>query len=109
MLEVRNITYQKEKREILSDINMNLAKQKIIGFLGPNAAGKTTLMQLLSGLGLMQSGEIEINGYTDRTYLLEHTAYMNHEFYFAADWKRYFETLSKKLQAFQLSEVHGHD
>lgn len=87
MLKANGITYWKERNNILTDVNIALPKQKIIGFLGPNAAGKSTLMQLLAGLRFLQNGEIELDGYTERDYILQHTVYMNHEFHFEAKWK----------------------
>lgn len=86
MLSAKGITYIKEKSYILSDVNIKLPKQKIIGFLGPNAAGKTTLMQLLTGMRFLQSGEIELDNFNDRTYLIENTVYMNHENNFPGNW-----------------------
>lgn len=86
MLSVKGLTYTKENDYILSDVNMELPLQKIIGLLGPNAAGKTTLMQLLTGLRYLQNGEIELDTYNERLYLLENTIYMSNEQHFPASW-----------------------
>ncbi|MHB1563001.1 MAG: ATP-binding cassette domain-containing protein [Leptospirillum sp.] len=46
----------------LDDITFSLKKGSITGLIGPDGAGKTTLMRLLAGLLLPDSGEIKIMG-----------------------------------------------
>lgn len=46
----------------LSDINLQVKRGSIYGFLGPNGSGKTTTLSLLLGLLEKQQGSIEILG-----------------------------------------------
>ena len=46
----------------LSNINLQVEKGSIYGFLGPNGSGKTTTLSLLLGLLNNQQGQIEIFG-----------------------------------------------
>jgi lantibiotic transport system ATP-binding protein len=46
----------------LSDINLQVTRGSIYGFLGPNGSGKTTTLSLLLGLLNNQQGDIEIFG-----------------------------------------------
>jgi ATP-binding cassette, subfamily B, bacterial len=46
----------------LSDISFHLARGETIAFVGPSGAGKTTLVKLLVGLYVPQSGRILFNG-----------------------------------------------
>ena len=48
--------------QTLFDINMNVERGSIYGFLGPNGSGKTTTLSLLLGLLNNQKGDIEIFG-----------------------------------------------
>jgi ABC-2 type transport system ATP-binding protein len=48
--------------QTLFDINLNVEKGSIYGFLGPNGSGKTTTLSLLLGLLNNQKGDIEIFG-----------------------------------------------
>jgi len=48
--------------QTLSDINLNVEKGSIYGFLGPNGSGKTTTLSLVLGLLKNQQGDIEIFG-----------------------------------------------
>lgn len=46
------------KKQILHDLNFSIEEGKIIGLVGPNGSGKTTIMKLLSKLIYPSSGEI---------------------------------------------------
>jgi ABC-type multidrug transport system ATPase subunit len=48
--------------QILKDINLQVPKGSIYGFLGPNGSGKTTTLCLLLGLLGIQKGNIELFG-----------------------------------------------
>jgi len=47
--------------EALSGIDFRVQRGKIIGLLGPNGSGKTTIIKLANGLLMPDSGEILIN------------------------------------------------
>ena len=48
MIDVQGLTrYYGEKRAI-SDVSFNVQEGEIVGLLGPNAAGKTTTMRILT-------------------------------------------------------------
>jgi ABC-2 type transport system ATP-binding protein len=46
----------------LDGVNMELAENRIHGLLGRNGAGKTTVMQILTGQGFETSGTVEVFG-----------------------------------------------
>ena len=46
---------------ILEDISFTAEKGEIIGILGANGVGKTTLLKLLAGLLTPRSGNVQIN------------------------------------------------
>ena len=62
LVEIKNLYKSYDKKVVLKDINLNIARGKIIGLLGKNGAGKTTLIKLLNDLLTPTSGEILING-----------------------------------------------
>lgn len=47
---------------VIEDLNLSLVSGKIIGLLGPNGCGKSTLMKLVTGLLVPDSGKIIICG-----------------------------------------------
>ncbi|KRL22058.1 ABC transporter ATP-binding protein [Lentilactobacillus kisonensis] len=61
-IEISNLTYHKNYKSILEDINLNIEQGKTVGLLGENGAGKTTLMRLIAGLAKGAHGTIKIAG-----------------------------------------------
>jgi ABC-2 type transport system ATP-binding protein len=62
MITVNHLVKTIGTKRILEDVNINVDKGDILGFLGPNKAGKTTTMKILAGLLSQTSGEILIDG-----------------------------------------------
>ena len=62
LLEVKNLNKSFDNKEILKDINLSIQHGKIIGLLGKNGVGKTTLIKLINDLLTPTSGEILIKG-----------------------------------------------
>lgn len=50
MLEVKNLLVFFENSLALNDLSLEVRKEEIVGVLGSNSAGKTTLMNTISGL-----------------------------------------------------------
>ena len=62
IVELKDISVFYNKRQILNSLNMNINKQEILGMLGPNGVGKSTIFNLITGLKDPDYGEIVING-----------------------------------------------
>ena len=62
LLEINNLNKSFDNKEILKDINLSIQRGKIIGLLGKNGVGKTTLIKLINDLLTPTSGEILIKG-----------------------------------------------
>jgi len=62
LLECKNLYKDYNDKKVLKDINLTVKKGKIIGLLGKNGTGKTTLIKLINDLLTPTSGEILING-----------------------------------------------
>lgn len=61
-LEVVSIAKSYDKRAVLSDISLTVAKGEVLGLLGPNGAGKTTCFYSIMGLAKPDSGRILLDG-----------------------------------------------
>lgn len=57
-----NKSYKRNK-PVLSNLNLRIPAGRIIGLLGPNGCGKSTLIKLIAGLLQPDSGEIRVGGY----------------------------------------------
>ena len=62
LLEINNLNQSFDNKEVLKDINLSIQRGKIIGLLGKNGVGKTTLIKLINDLLTPTSGEILIKG-----------------------------------------------
>lgn len=61
-LAVVSIAKSYDKRVVLSDVSMSVARGEVVGLLGPNGAGKTTSFYSVMGLVKPDSGRIMLDG-----------------------------------------------
>ncbi|MCT7795397.1 MAG: ATP-binding cassette domain-containing protein, partial [Lactobacillus crispatus] len=64
LLAIKDVSYKKNQKQVLQDVNLNLAPGKIVALLGENGAGKTTLMRIIAGVAKNYKGEINLEGAT---------------------------------------------
>jgi branched-chain amino acid transport system ATP-binding protein len=62
ILELDNVTAAYETTPILRDINLSIGEGEIVGVMGKNGVGKSTLMKTIIGLLEPSSGTITYNG-----------------------------------------------
>jgi ABC-2 type transport system ATP-binding protein len=60
MIRSLNLTKDFGGRRAVDNISFTVDKGEVVGFLGPNAAGKTTTMRLLTGFLMPTSGDVWI-------------------------------------------------
>ena len=63
ILKCENLRKKYGDKEILKGISLELYENDILGFIGANGAGKTTIIKLILGLQNMNSGTVYINNY----------------------------------------------
>ena len=62
LLECKDLCKSFDNRVILDNVNIKIERGKIVGLLGKNGQGKTTLIKLINDLLTPTSGEVLING-----------------------------------------------
>tara|TARA_B100000886_G_scaffold46612_1_gene28604 strand:- start:7283 stop:8059 length:777 start_codon:yes stop_codon:yes gene_type:complete len=62
VVELKNISVFYNKRQIIDNLSLRINKQEILGMLGPNGVGKSTILNLITGLKNPNYGEILIGG-----------------------------------------------
>lgn len=62
LVEVKNLTFKRGERVIYHNLNLQVKKGQITAIMGPSGIGKTTLLRLIGGQILPESGEILFDG-----------------------------------------------
>src|SRR6202035_4503434 len=62
VLACRSISVSFGGVQALKDVSIAVQRESIVGLLGPNAEGKTTLVNAVSGLKRPQSGSVVLRG-----------------------------------------------
>ena len=62
LLEFLDVSKRYGSKKVLDGLSFSLGRGGIIGLLGPNGSGKTTIIKLICGLLTPSSGEVLING-----------------------------------------------
>ena len=62
MITTENLSFSFKDKSVLKNINLEVPKGSIYGYLGKNGAGKSTTIKILLGLLKLQSGAIYYDG-----------------------------------------------
>ncbi|MCF7852544.1 MAG: ATP-binding cassette domain-containing protein [Simkaniaceae bacterium] len=62
MIDFKDVRFSYDRALILKDISFHINQGELIGIVGPNGGGKTTLLKLLMGRLTPSSGSISISG-----------------------------------------------
>ena len=68
ILELKNVDFSYGKKQVLTNVALNIKEGTFSVLLGLNGAGKSTLFSLVTRLLNLQSGEIFINGFSIQDY-----------------------------------------
>ncbi|MEH3108148.1 MAG: LPS export ABC transporter ATP-binding protein [Sphingomonas fennica] len=61
-LSIVSIAKAYDKRQVLHDVSLSVARGEVVGLLGPNGAGKTTCFYSVMGLARPDAGRILLDG-----------------------------------------------
>lgn len=93
ILECRDLVKKYAVMPVLSGLNLTLGRGKIIGLLGPNGCGKTTLIKLINGLLVPTAGEIKVGGMSPGIETKKIVSYLPERTYLS-EWMTAGDTLS---------------
>jgi len=62
LVEVENVTFSYDERQVLENINLVVPKGKVVAIMGLSGCGKTTLLRLIGGALAPDRGEVRVAG-----------------------------------------------
>lgn len=69
VLEIKNLSFDYQGNQILSQINLELHSGDNLGIVGPNGGGKSTLLKIIAGLLNPTSGELKYKNVNNVGYV----------------------------------------
>ncbi|MBW3086534.1 Energy-dependent translational throttle protein EttA [Austwickia sp. TVS 96-490-7B] len=69
VIEVNNLTKGFDDRVLIKDLSFTLPRNGIVGVIGPNGVGKTTLFKTIVGLEEPDSGSVRVGETVDISYV----------------------------------------
>jgi len=104
LLECKHLCKSFDNKQILKDINLKIPRGKIIGLLGKNGTGKSTLIKLINDLLTPTSGEVLINGKKPSVASKEIISYLPERTYLDKEMNvkqviKYFEEFYKNFDS----------
>lgn len=87
IIRVEHLSKSYASKQVLNDVSLSLSHGQIIGLLGPNGCGKTTLIKILTGLIKDYSGDVNIDGQRPNAYTKSIVAFLPEKSYLP-DWMR---------------------
>ena len=94
--------YGNNKTYAVEDINFEVEAGEILGFLGPNGAGESTIIKCIVGIQPATSGHIEINGYDIQKQPVE----TKMQFGFVPDHYALYENLSGREYVNYIADLY---
>lgn len=93
VLQITNLHKSYGSHSVLEGVSFCIPRGKIVGLLGPNGCGKSTIMKLIAGLILLSKGEILIDGMAPGQKTKSLISYLPERSYLN-DWMRISDLLS---------------
>jgi len=81
IVEIKQLEKKYGNKEVLKGLNLTIASGQIVGLLGPNGCGKTTLIKTIVGLIKDYKGTILIDGNPPNTYTKSIVSYLPEKTY----------------------------
>ncbi len=87
IIHVSSLKKSYGRKTVLDDINFEIAEGSVVGLLGPNGCGKTTLIKILTGLIKDHSGTVRIDNEEPGAYTKSIVAFLPDKSYLP-DWMK---------------------
>ena len=104
ILKLEKVSVFFNKRKILENLNINLQQGEILGLLGPNGVGKSTIFNIITGLIKPNYGSIYINNKNITNDPIFHRT-KKHKIGYVPQYGGYFHDLTLRENLNAISEI----
>ena len=105
LLELEKVSMFYNKRQILNNLNLKINRQEVLGMLGPNGVGKSTIFHIITGLKNPSFGKVLINGF-DCTNLPIYERSTKFKLGYVPQYGGFIQDLSLEKNLKLVAEIH---
>ena len=105
LLQLDKISMFYDKRRILNDISFKVNRSEVLGLLGPNGEGKSTIFKIIMNIEQQKSGKIYLNG-VDCSNFPIHERSSRFNLSYCPQYGGYFYDLTVLENLTSVAEIH---
>ena len=105
LLQLDKISMFYDKRRILNDISFKVNRSEVLGLLGPNGVGKSTIFKIIMNIEQQKSGKIYLNG-VDCSNVPIHERSSRFNLSYCPQYGGYFYDLTVLENLTSVAEIH---
>ena len=105
LLQLEKVSMFYDKRRILNDISFKVNRSEVLGLLGPNGVGKSTIFKIIMNIEQQKGGKIFLKG-VDCTNLPIHERSSNFHLSYCPQYGGYFYDLTVLENLTAVAELH---
>lgn len=76
IIKIKGLTKSYFKKKALNNLSLDIEQGRVVGILGPNGSGKTTMIKIITGILRESKGEVLIDGHKPGVYTKSIVSYL---------------------------------
>lgn len=104
------VTKKYYRTPALKNVSIQISRGKVVGLIGPNGSGKTTMLKLMSGLILPTAGKVSVNNRAVDRRISSEVAYLSemdifYSFFTVEDMIKYYHAMYQDFDLEKSREI----